>query len=161
MSEAAWRIDLTAWPRNLEIHTGTASGALDWVMPSEAPGGLAELVTVDLDRRGRCVGMEVWDRAALDGRPTGRVQPILPPEPLEGLTQAALEKWLRSVRVIAGPGDPHASVHWSSRRAYDVSAELADPDVDADAWIQLGLAADGRLAAVRLLEPARRVRGLG
>jgi hypothetical protein len=124
MAAAGWRIDFTAWPRSIDI--GTASGAVDWVAPSTAPGDLAALVTVDLDRQGRCVGFEVWDRAALESAPTATtgLEPVMPPEPLDGGTHRTLDKWLRSLRVIAGSGDPHASVHWSRRRAYDVSAGL-------------------------------------
>ena len=161
MAAAGWRIDFTAWPRSIDI--GTASGAVDWVAPSTAPGDLAALVTVDLDGQGRCVGFEVWDRAALESAPTATtgLEPVMPPEPLDGGTHRTLDKWLRSLRVIAGSGDPHASVHWSRRRAYDVSAGLDDPDIGADEWVVLGVGAEGRLAAFRFLDPIRTVRGLG
>jgi hypothetical protein len=159
VSAGGWYIDFTAWPRSLDIRTARAA---EWVAPSAAPGGFAELVTLDLDRRGRCVGFEVWNRAVLGDVPASTaVQSMLQPAPLDGASHRALERWLRSVRVIAGPGDPHASVHWARRRAYDVSAELADSELDADAWIRLGVRADDRLAALRFMDPTRHVRGLG
>jgi hypothetical protein len=51
-------------------------------------------------------------------------------------------------------------MHWSRRRAYDVSAELAELDPGTAEWVRLGLTGDGRLAGLRFLDPARHVRGL-